>query len=104
MTRGGVVYSLKDSPYVHHHCGLALHFSSKPHLMKFVERFPKRLENVIERMDRYFGVQGDFRLIALIDLYIDVETRGFHIVCQDGRVASCPAEVTLDGLRANRAN
>lgn len=97
MTRNGVVYDVANSPFSYRACGMEFRFSSMTHCDKFMEKYKGHIDWLNDSMHRRFKFKVDFTLVALVQLYARIETRGFYIDYGEG-VWQCLAEVELDGL------
>ena len=98
-TRNGVYYDLPSSPHVFHWNGLFFHFSTVRHKERFIEGVLQRERQMTATMSKRIGCKVDMALPASVQFYRQVETRGFYIESEDGRSASCPEHLRLDGLR-----
>lgn len=101
-TRNGVVYDLRFSEYEHTFWPLKFRFSSAPHLKKFAERVPVKVDWLNDSMKRRFHLDVDFTLLAALQCYMQVETRGFMVRDMvSGRWYDCPGTLRLDGLKVS---
>lgn len=79
LTRNGVCYDLEASPYTFGWRDYRFHFSSEPHRRRFMERVRERELWLNDSMTRRFKYRADFSLLAVFQLYSQVETRGFYV-------------------------
>lgn len=79
MTKSGVVYDVKNSPFQVERNGYIFKFSSEPHRHKFIREAQKKEEWLNDSLSRRFRIQVDFILLADIQLYQQIEQRGFYI-------------------------
>ncbi len=93
ISKNGVCYDLKDSPYVFTWRGMAFRFSSQTHKDKFVRDVVKREQWLNDSLSRRFKCTVDLPILADIQLYVVVETRGFYIVTEDGAEYESPQSV-----------
>lgn len=106
VSKYGVAYNLAESPYFYEmnfrtggvDCLIHFRFSSVSHRRKFIDTARNRIEWLNDSMSRRFRVTVRMDELAVLQLYQQVETRGFYMEI-DGKVARCPDEVRLDGLR-----
>lgn len=99
-TRNGVVYDLRFSEYEHTFWPLTFRFSSITHLKKFVERVPVKVDWLNDSFKRRFHLDVDVTLLAALQCYMQVETRGFMVRdIVSGRWCDCPEMLRLDGLK-----
>lgn len=103
LTKSGVCYALHRSPFATHRNGCNFYFSSLTHLNKFKREVRKKEEWLCDSFSRRFNVGLiDVNIIADIQLYQQVESRGFYITTTDGEVFSSWEEVKLGGLRLSK--
>ncbi len=95
LTAQGVCYDLEETPYVWEWRGVLWHFSSAPHMSKFRREVRKRELWLIDSLTRRFGASMHLEIVADIQLYIQVETRGFYIVTNDGAVYQDAAQIAI---------
>lgn len=98
-TKNGIEYNLNVSPYKCTWRGLEFFFSSAIHLQKFQDKLDTRIEWLNDSMSRrfHFSVEADY--IAVIQLYCQVETRGFLINDVNmSRWYDCRENITLHGM------
>lgn len=102
LTRKGVCYDLKNSPYtIISYVGnsrVVFFFSSELHRKKFTERKDKKHIELEDILFKKFGVRMtvDY-LFTYILLYAEIETRGFFItangveyLCLNEIILTCP--------------
>lgn len=81
MTRGGVEYNLKKTPYTYTINGFILHFSSSYYKCKFIDSIKTFTTNIkLDFEKRYNLFINNIDEIAIIKLYHRVEKRGFYII------------------------
>lgn len=99
-TKNGIVYRLTDSPYKCTWRGLVFFFSSALHLKKFQDKLNGRIEWLNDSMARRFHFSVEVDYIAVLQLYCQVETRGFAVYDEGiGRWYDCRENITLRGMR-----
>lgn len=79
MTKSGVVYDVKNSPFQVERNGYIFKFSSEPHRHKFIREAKIKEEWLNDSLSRRFRIKVDFILLADIQLYQQIEQRGFYI-------------------------
>lgn len=92
LTRSGVCYNLSESPFVSSKEGWLFYFSSHTHLLKFEREADKRMEWLTDSLSQRFHVLVKANMLALIQLYMQVEKRGFMIVI-DGCAYGSPDDI-----------
>ena len=98
-TKNGVEYDLRKSPYRCSWGGLDFYFSSATHLDKFRRLADMRVEWMNDSMTRRFHFSVEAGLIAVFQLYMQVETRGFLVYnAAMDRWYECPESITLRGM------
>lgn len=95
LTNQGVCYDLTETPYVHEHNGIVWHFSSVPHRNKFRREVRKRELWLNDSLSKRFGCTMMLDLVADIQLYKQVETRGFYLVTNDGAEYFAPESIVI---------
>lgn len=79
VSRYGVAYDLKTSPYKVLYGEWEFYFSSMPHRKKFIENLTKRTEWLSDSLSRRFRMTVRADSLAVFQLYQQVETRGFFV-------------------------
>lgn len=97
-TRGGVWYDLRETPISFDWRGMTFYFSSETHRNKFVRELRKRETWLNDSLSRRFRCTVMLDELADIQLYTQVETRGFLIVTDDGceYTRACDMLITAD--------
>ena len=95
LTPQGVCYDLAETPYVYEWRGVLWHFSSAPHMSKFKKEVRKRELWLNDSLTRRFFASMHMDFVADIQLYCQVETRGFYIVTNDGAVYQDASQVAI---------
>lgn len=90
LTRGAkICYNLKKSPYFvdfyANNKPYRFYFSSALHVQKFQERITNAVENVENMFTKRFGFPVELPLLAAIQLYSKIETRGFFVKDYHGK-------------------
>lgn len=99
-TRHGIEYDLSRSPYRHTYGFYEFSFSSPKHLESFKSKLYKRIDWMRDSFKRRFHFEVDTDYLAVIQLYIIVETRGFHIRnIMSNEVFRCPENIELAGMQ-----
>lgn len=84
MTRRGVEYNLKVSPYkLTTENGVMFVFSSQNHLNAFISRQEENRKRINESLSNRFNFYLEFNLLADCVLYRRIEQRGF-LILKDG--------------------
>lgn len=102
LTKKGVAYNLKLSPYVVNVNDSAYYFSSKNHKEKFIELITENRNKVNKSLSNRFGFEVYVPNIADMKLYISIETRGFYVVWKDGSDCECVNNLILSGLKGRK--
>lgn len=81
LTKSGVCYDLRSSPYVWHSSDgdMIFFFSSATHLRKFESELYKKVAWISDGLERRFHCEINMFELAAIHWYRQVETRGFLI-------------------------
>ena len=102
LTRSGVCYNLKDSPWFVQRHDLVFYFSSNSHRIKFLENLRTKEDWLCDSLSRRFHIAINARLLACIQLYMQIEQRGMYIKALDGTVFRCQEEILLGGMQISR--
>ena len=94
ITRNGVCYAIEESPFHEDVDGYRFYFSSETHRRKFFEKAAIRKSWLTDSLSRRFHLHIDASLLAIFQLYGQVESRGFYVVSGRGEEFRC-----LDQLR-----
>lgn len=86
LTQYGVCYNLERSPFHSTWNGYVFYFSSIKHKESFDKKVSVRIPWMNDSMTRRFKFSVDVSLIAVFQLYTQVETRGFAV---DDSVGGC---------------
>lgn len=95
VTRYGVAYNLAASPYRYTWGTRTFHFSTAGHRERFKERLNIRREWLNDSLSRRFKVQVCADDLAVLQLYMQTETRGFYVTTEDERVIDTPDNVAV---------
>lgn len=99
LTKNGVCYELTNSPFYSHYKGMAFYFSSIKHKDAFDSKVQVRVPWLNDSISRRFKFSVNMEWVAVIQLYRQVETRGFLIIDYvKGVTYRCLDEIVLDGL------
>lgn len=78
-TRNGIYYNLADSPYVAEWNGYIFSFSSVSHKEKFEQKLGMKIDWLNDSMSRRFHFKIRMDIVAVLQLYMQCESRGFYI-------------------------
>ena len=95
LTPQGVCYDIEETPYIFEWQGVIWHFSSAPHMAKFRREVRKRELWLNDSLSRRFFASVHLELVADIQLYCQVETRGFFIETNDGAIYRDASEIAI---------
>lgn len=102
LTKNGICYDLKNSPYFCYTDFFTFFFSSPAHLVKFRRELEANREWLNDSMTRRFKFDMDMELLADFSLYRKIETRGFLIINESTGVAyECPESIEFHGIKIN---
>ena len=107
LTRNGVAKDLSKSPYIFTEMfgnnRLDLFFSSRLHLQNFIKNREENYRMIYNYIYKRFKYQVNCRMLADLNLYKKIETRGFYVKLNK-EVYLCPNTITLDGECRMRKN
>lgn len=96
MTKDGVEYRLKFSPFKFKYLNAVFYFSSQPHLDKFIKMMNESQSSTNDSLSNRFKVKVDITGISIITLYSKIETRGF-LISVEGEYIECQENLKLSG-------
>lgn len=101
VTKNGICYDLRESPYYYEWRGLIYYFSSAGHLKKFKSDVRKKELWLNDSFNKRFKFTFYVDVLADLQLYRQIETRGFRIITNDGMEYNSPWQVvvTIDTQR-----
>lgn len=96
QTKSPVCYDLRKSQWTYDSHGYRFYFSTAKHRDKFWREQDKRVEWLTDSMSRRFHFYVDCTLLALMQLYMQIEGRGFFVVdTKLGVVYESPEELRM---------
>lgn len=105
QTKNGVVYDLSKTPFIGTYGQYDFAFSSATHLVKFNDKVNIRVPWLNDSFSKRFHVTIDVSILAVIQLYMQVETRGFRIYDNArGRCYLCAENIILHGLTVRESD
>lgn len=109
MTKNGIEYNLIKSPYyvrvnqISIGNEILLFFSSQKNALKFSEKYKDYTNEFNLKYSLKFKIDIDLTLVSIINLYQQIEHRGFYIKI-NGSEFSCLNTIKLDGLKMTKKN
>lgn len=109
MTKNGIEYNLIKSPYyvrinqISINREIRLFFSSQRNALKFSEKYKDHINEFNLKYSLKFKIDIDLTLVGLINLYQQIEHRGFYITI-DGSEFTCLNTIKLNGLKMTKKN
>lgn len=96
LSKYGVCYDLAESPYTAEVLGFVFRFSTANLQRRFMESARVRCEWLTDSLGRrfHYSVQAD--VLALFQLYEQVESRGFYVEAPDGAVYRSTGDVGFE--------
>lgn len=102
LTKNGICYDLKESPYIYFVGVYKFFFSSPAHLVKFRKGLEANRDWLNDSMTRRFKFNMSLDELADFSLYRKIETRGFLIINDLTGVAyECPENIEFRGMTTN---
>lgn len=95
VTPHGVCYDIENSPYTAEWERFMFHFSSPFHRRKFREQVKVKVDWLNDSFSRRFHMGMTMDLVAVLNLYRQIETRGFYVVDVYGRVYRRPEDISI---------
>lgn len=97
MTRGGIEYNFKISPFKYTTDNkITFVFSSKKHLKSFIERYENNRKRINDSLSNRFNFYLELNSLADCVLYAQIEQRGFLII-KDGTEYKCQNTIKFVG-------
>lgn len=96
MTRNGIVYNLKESPYKITIERVTYFFSSKNYMEKFLELYLDNRETINNSLTKRFKITVNFALLSDVVLYSKIEKRGFYLI-YERECYTCVKTLILSG-------
>jgi len=96
ITKSGVCYTLSDSPFTYEWRGITYFFSSESHRRRFMEKVRAKEEWLDDSLSRRFKCTVHLPILANIQLYTQIETRGFYIQTDDGMEYYNPESIYVE--------
>ena len=111
-SKNGIWYTLSESPWdvarFYDDAALRFYFSSEIHCNRFEREVEKRERQMTYTMSKRIGCFIDMWMPAAIQLYRQVENRGFYIVGEtkfsEAVEYTCLDQLELDGLKVRLAD
>lgn len=103
LTPSGVCYNLYKSPFRFVYGGYEWYFSSHQHMLKFQQKVKIRTDWLTDSLSNRFHFIIDASLVAMFQLYRQVETRGFYVVSVAGQEFQSINDVTMK-VKLNEPN
>lgn len=103
ITKDGVCYALKQSPFRCTKNGVTYVFSSKLHLTKFDSRIAKNRQTINTSLAKRFKINMDVSALADVILYSRIESRGFLIIVE-GEYIECLSSIRCGGVKVISRN
>lgn len=101
LTKYGVCYDLSESPFACSTAHFEYRFSSAKHMQKFADNLQARKDWLNDSLSRRFHVSVEVDILAELQLYMQTETRGFHVTDERGRTWLSAENMLLSGLKVS---
>lgn len=95
VTKNGICYDLSESPYWYEWRGFTYYFSSPSHLRKFASEVRSKELWLNDSFNRRFKFTFYVDSLADLNLYRQIETRGFRVVTNDGMEYTSPWQIVV---------
>lgn len=104
LTRNGICYDLKNSPYFIKLKECTLFFSSSYNKDRFLQREKEERSRINESLSNRFKTNINVDYLAFINLYASIEKRGFYILTKKKEEITCLKHLKFDGLNLKKKN
>lgn len=96
QTKSPVCNDLRKTQWQAMYKCFCFNFSTMKHRDKFLEQIENKVQWMNDSMSRRFHVPCDFELLAMVQLYMQIEGRGFMFFdTETGEVYESPDELTF---------
>lgn len=95
LSAQGVCYDLEETPYRMEWRGITYCFSSVYHMNKFKREVRKRELWLSDSLSRRFGMSITLDVVADVQLYQQIESRGFYVITNDGAEYTDAAQMVV---------
>lgn len=96
ISRNGVCYDLQNSPYKYEWRGMVYFFSSESHRAKFIRNVREKEMWLDDSLSRRFKCTVHLPILADVQLYTQIETRGFYVQTNDGAEYNMAASIFVE--------
>jgi YHS domain-containing protein len=89
LSRRGIAYNFKISPYKYTEQDITFYFSSQLHKDSFISKLKENRNKINDSLSNRFKIDVEFNKLADISLYKKIESRGFLLkikgdyICHD---------------------
>lgn len=104
LTKRGICYDLKKSPYTYSETDITFYFSSLNHKEHFTEEKERYAQQLNVSLEKRFKCPVDAYTLALVKLYEKIETRGFCIFLKKEGYLECVEEIKFHGTISKLKN
>lgn len=73
------IYQLNNTPYKAEYNRFVFYFSTEKHMRRFEKEVQKRVDWLTDSMSRRFHFDVDCTMLAVFQLYMQIEGRGFQV-------------------------
>lgn len=84
FTKNGVCYPIEESPFTVERNGFTFYFSSMAHVRRFNEKVREKELWLCDSLSRRFKCVVEADIIADIQLYEQIEKRGYYVEHESG--------------------
>ena len=91
-----ICYDLPESPFVHEWGEWRFYFSTAAHLRNFIGKIDMKIAWLNDSFSRRFRFNVDASVLAVFQLYNQIENRGFYVVSVTGNELVNPCEVFIE--------
>lgn len=96
LTRYGVCYDLRETPFVASYGDMEFRFSTRAHSEKFMDEVGTRVRWLNDSLSRRFHVTVRASELAAVQLYQMIENRGFLVRVRE-EWFECPGDLAFRG-------
>lgn len=102
LTRNGICYDLENSPYYIKLKECTLFFSSQYNKDRFLQKEKIERDRINKSLGKRFKTNFNVDYLAFINLYAQIEKRGFYILTKKGDKITCLEHLKFVGLKIRK--
>lgn len=102
LTRHGIAYNLRHTPYIITTAHAVFHFSSNLYMTNFLNRQKEHRDIINYSLSKRFNINMQLTVFPDLVLYAKIEKRGFHVKVGN-EVITCRNNIILSGEKLTKS-